>query len=124
VGALAELLGQIVALDTAPFIYFIEKHPAYLALLDPFFEAVQRGEIKVVTTTLTLAEVLVKPLRSARLDLVTEYTQILLNTPSIQVVPVSADIAEQAARVRAEINCKIPDAISLRRRSGSAPKAS
>jgi predicted nucleic acid-binding protein len=60
-----------------------------------------------------LAEVLVKPLRSGRLDLVAEYTEILLNTPFIQVVPVSADIAEEAARIRAEINCKIPDGIQM-----------
>ncbi len=112
-GTLTALRGKTVALDTAPFIYFIEKHPDYLALLDPFFESVHRGEIEVVTTTLTLAEVLVKPLRSGHLDLVLEYTQILLNTPGIQVAPVSADIAEEAARIRAEINCKIPDAIQL-----------
>lgn len=74
-GALTALRGETVALDTSPFIYFIEKHPAYLFLLDPFFEFVHRGEIRVITTTLTLAEVLVKPLRSGRLDLVAEYTE-------------------------------------------------
>jgi hypothetical protein len=44
-------------LDTAPLIYFIEKHPIYLPLLLPFFEAVERGDIQVVTSTLTLTEV-------------------------------------------------------------------
>ncbi len=30
--------GQIVALDTAPLIYFIEEHPTYLPIVAPFFE--------------------------------------------------------------------------------------
>ena len=28
--------GQVVALDTAPLIYFIEEHPTYLPLVSPF----------------------------------------------------------------------------------------
>jgi len=113
VGTLETLRGETIALDTAPFIYFIERHPKYRPWLRTFFESVEARQLKVITTTLTLAEVLVKPLRSGRLDLVAEYTQILLNTPGIQIVPVSADVAEEAARIRAEINCKIPDAIQL-----------
>lgn len=41
------LRGSIVALDTAPLIYFIEEHPAYLPKIRPFFEAVERGEFRV-----------------------------------------------------------------------------
>jgi hypothetical protein len=48
-------------------IYFIERHPAYLPLLLPFFEAVERGDIQVVTSTLTLTEVLVHPYRTETL---------------------------------------------------------
>ncbi len=112
-GTLAALRSKTIALDTAPFIYFIERHPKYHPWLRSFFESVEGEEIRIITTTLTLAEVLVKPLRSGRLDLVAEYTQILMNTPTMQVVPVSADVAEEAARIRAEINCKLPDAIQL-----------
>jgi hypothetical protein len=39
------LLGHTVGLDTAPLIYFIEKHPQYLPTVRPFFEAVERGDI-------------------------------------------------------------------------------
>jgi hypothetical protein len=27
---IADLLGQVVGLDTAPLIYFIEEHPTYI----------------------------------------------------------------------------------------------
>jgi hypothetical protein len=56
----------IVGLDTAPLIYFIEKHLTYLPLLLPFFESVERGEMQVVTSTLTITEVLVHPYRDGK----------------------------------------------------------
>jgi hypothetical protein len=45
------LLGQTVGLDTAPLIYYIEKHPRYLPLLQPFFEAVDGGHVEIVLPT-------------------------------------------------------------------------
>jgi len=41
----------------------MERHPVSLQLIRPFFEAVERGDIEIVTSTITLTEVLVRPLR-------------------------------------------------------------
>jgi hypothetical protein len=57
------LHGAVVGLDTAPLIYFIEENRAYLPLVRPFFEAVDQGEFRIATSTLTLTEVLVHPMR-------------------------------------------------------------
>ena len=35
--------GQLVGLDTAPLIYYLEEHPTYLPLVDPFFDALARA---------------------------------------------------------------------------------
>ncbi len=51
---LTELDGKLVALDSAPLIYYMECHPKYGRLVDPFFSAVQRGSIRIATSTLTL----------------------------------------------------------------------
>lgn len=56
----ASLQGQVVGLDTAPVIYFIEEHPTYLPMVLPFFAALNRGESQVVTSIVTLLEVLVQ----------------------------------------------------------------
>jgi hypothetical protein len=61
---LIQLQGKVVGLDTAPLIYFIEQNEAYLKLVRPFFQAMSQGEFQVVTSVLTLTEVLVHPLRS------------------------------------------------------------
>ncbi len=64
---LIQLQGQIVGLDTAPLIYFIDQNETYLELVRAFFHAMSQGEFQVVTSVLTLTEVLVHPLRSGNL---------------------------------------------------------
>ena len=45
------LQGKIVGLDTAPLIYFIEENPIYLEISKLFFEAMDKDEFSVVTST-------------------------------------------------------------------------
>jgi predicted nucleic acid-binding protein len=73
-----DLRGKTVGLDTAPLIYFIEENPAYIEIVRFFFEAMDRGDFMVVTSTVTLLEVLVHSLRSNNRKLATEYRDILL----------------------------------------------
>jgi len=112
-GWLDPLRNTVVGLDTAPLIYFIEKNPTYYGTLLPFFEVVHNGGIQVVTSTLTLTEVLVLPYRSGNQKLAFEYTKILLNSPNLTILPVSNSIATAAARVRAAYGYKSPDAIQI-----------
>jgi predicted nucleic acid-binding protein len=102
-----------VGLDTAPLIYFIEKHPVYFPMLLPFFEAVERGDIEIVTSTLTLTEVLVHPLRHGNQELAQQYSRILLNALHVQTFAVSPGVAIAAAHLRASHGYKTPDAIQL-----------
>jgi hypothetical protein len=43
---LIQLQGQVVGLDTAPLIYFIEQNEAYLDLVCAFFHAMSQGEFE------------------------------------------------------------------------------
>jgi predicted nucleic acid-binding protein len=108
-----KLHGMIVGLDTSPLIYFIEKHPVYLSFIRPFFQAVERGDIQVVTSTLTPTEVLVHPYKHRNRTLIQQYSSILLNTHNLTTLPVSAEIAAEAARLRADYGLKTPDSIQL-----------
>ncbi|MFH2046998.1 MAG: PIN domain-containing protein [Pseudomonadota bacterium] len=109
---LNSLKGKTVGLDTAPLIYFIEENPAYIKTVKLFFEAMDRGDLLVVTSTVTLLEVLVHPLRSNNRELATEYRDILLNS-KLMMMEVSNAIAEQAAQLRATHNIRTPDAIQI-----------
>jgi len=107
-----ELQGKTVGLDTAPLIYFIEENPIFIETVKLFFEAMDRGDFLVVTSTVTLLEVLVHPLRSNNRELATEYRDILLNS-RLMTMEVSNTIAEQAAQLRAAHNIRTPDAIQI-----------
>ena len=109
---LNELQGKTVALDTAPLIYFIEENPNYIETVKIFFEAMERSDFLVVTSTVTLLEVLVHPLRTNNKELATEYRDILLNS-KLMTIEVSNVIAEQAAQLRAAHNIRTPDAIQI-----------
>ena len=45
-------------------IYFTEENPTYIEAVRHFFEAMEKGDFMVVTSTITLLEVLVHPLRN------------------------------------------------------------
>jgi len=110
---LAQLQGQVVGLDSAPLIYFIEENPIYLEMTDAFFEAMVRGEFRVVTSVVTLLEVLVYPLRQGNRILAQQYRDILLNEEGLTTIEVSPAIAEEAAQLRATYNIQTPDSIQM-----------
>ncbi|MGB7533127.1 MAG: PIN domain-containing protein [Halobacteriota archaeon] len=112
-GWIENLRGQVVGLDTTPLIYFIEENPTYLDTVRPFFVALDRGEFRVVTSIVTLLEVLVHPFRHNDTALVQQYREILLNAEYLTTMVLTHEIAEEAARLRAEHNIRTPDAIQL-----------
>ncbi len=61
-GLVTDLAGQSVYLDANIFIYALEGHERFAAVLTELFGAFDRGEIRAVTSESALAEALVKPL--------------------------------------------------------------
>ena len=110
---IAPLQGTVVGLDTTPLIYFIEENPTYLEIVRPFFEAMDRGDFRVVTSVVTLLEVLVRPFRLGEMRLAQQYRDILLNAEGLTTIALSQEIAERASRLRAVHNLRTPDAIQV-----------
>lgn len=46
--------GGIIGIDTMSFIYLFEEHPDYTGRIRPFFEAIERGDVKGLTSTITV----------------------------------------------------------------------
>lgn len=82
-------------------------------MTNAFFEALTRGEFRVVTSIVTLLEALVYPLRQGDTLLAQQYRDILFNAEGLMTFQVTEDIAEVAAQLRAIYNLKTPDAIQL-----------
>ena len=110
-GLLEQLEGNLVFLDSAPLIYFVEEREPYAELLTPFFEAVDAGKIRVFTSTITYAEAMVHPCRQGNQDLIEKYETLLLETLSLTIVPFNLNLAKRTAEIRAQHGLKTPDAI-------------
>lgn len=105
--------GKRVFIDTAPIIYLIEDHPTYCKIMIEIMQAVDIGKTSLFTSTLSLMEVLVQPLRLNRLDLADKYREILSTSNSITMLDMNVDIASEAAAIRSKYNFKTPDSIQL-----------
>lgn len=102
-----------VSLDTMGMIYFLEKNDDYFPLVAEIFSLAEKNEIEIILSVLASLEFLTGALRFNRQDLVFDYKQFLQSFPTLTVENVSAEIAEQAAILRAKYNIKTPDAIHL-----------
>ena len=112
-GVLEDFRGNVVGLDTTPLIYFIEKNVTFHPLVRPFFVALANGQFTVVTSTITLVETLIHPIRNSHHEIARRYREILLNTSHLTTFDVSPDIAQKAAEIRANYQIRTPDAIQL-----------
>lgn len=100
-----------IYLDTSAFIYFVERHPRYFPACEELFHVIEAGRTKASTSTLTLLEVLVQPYRQKNDDLVLKFYALLTTYPHLSWVPMTLNVADKSAKLRAEHGFKTPDAI-------------
>ena len=97
--------------DTNLFIYLFEdrgeRADRVAALRSRMLE---RGD-DLLTSALTIGEILVKPARAGRIDLLRQYEQRIAQAATI--VPFDLDAARAYASVRTDAAIKGPDAIQL-----------
>jgi predicted nucleic acid-binding protein len=107
------LRGKVLFLDTAFLIYFIEKNAGYLDVVKPVIELIVSQQAKGMTSTITLLEVLVLPLREGNKKLAEKYKTILLSSNDLETCEISNAISERAAIIRAKYGFKTPDSLQL-----------
>lgn len=112
-GLIADLGPGAAAVDTAIFIYFIEEEPRFLPHILPLFEEADEGKRELVTSALTLLEVLVAPYRAGNTQLAERYELLLTRSRGIRMTELSRDQLRAAAQLRAATGVKTPDALHL-----------
>lgn len=90
-----------VGLDTAIFIYFIEEHPRYLRALQALFVRLDAGELRAVTSAVTLSEVLVVPYRARDFALAERYESLLTRSRGLVFRDLEPPLLRAAAQLRA-----------------------
>jgi predicted nucleic acid-binding protein len=110
---LRKIKDQTVAVDSMIFIYAFEQHSTYLPFVKSFFQSLEKGDFRALTSTITIAECLVLPYRQKDYALAAQYLVLFRNFPHLSALAVTGEIAERAASLRAQHNLKTPDAIQL-----------
>jgi len=102
-----------LGLDTPPFIYLIERNPTHVDLVREVFRRITVGTFTAHSSVITLTEVLVQPRRVGNEALARRYRRFLLRSRNFSLDPITADIAEQAADLRARYGLRTPDALQI-----------
>lgn len=102
---------QVFALDTSIFIYQLEENVRYVSVTDPVFAWLEHREHSALTSTITMTELLVKPYREPDEHTVNEFYALLATYPNLDWIAPSLDIADIAARLRAQHRLCTPDAL-------------
>ncbi len=100
-----------IGLDTNVFIFQIEKHPKYLELVTPVFVWLEGPRAWAVTSTITMLELLVQPYRLSDIDRVNKFYALLSTYPHLEWIAPTLEIADRAARLRADHHLRTPDAL-------------
>ena len=103
-----------VYLDSNVFIAAMENPGAHSDHAWWIFHANDQGEIAAVTSELTLAEVLVKPIELGEASLMAAYEEMIASDRDFEVIPIRRDILVNAARLRAKRrSIRLPDAVHI-----------
>ena len=102
-----------VGVDTVVFIYFIEEHPQFLRVIEPLFREVDEGRLELITSALTLLEVLVVPYRTGDHLLAGRYESILTRSRGVRIADISRDHLHAAAQLRAKTGVRTADSLQL-----------
>lgn len=98
--------------DTNLFIYMLEDAEHRAAAVRHIVERMSERRDELLTSTLTLAEVLVKPVAAGDHALADRYER-LLSSPGISVLAFDRASARLYAQLRQDRSLKAPDAIQL-----------
>lgn len=102
-----------IYIDTAPFIYYLEKSPYYFNVARKFFMDCFTKGIQLVTSAITLEEYSVYPF-SQNDEKSVEVFRTFLSGMKIKVIDVGENIAYEAAHIRAKYKSfKALDSIHL-----------
>ena len=110
-GTLVLPVAGTVYVDANTLIYRIETIQPYIATAAPLWDSLRAGTQFVTTSELSLLETRVRPLRLGNTSLQKLFENILYNTKGFSCIPITRQILEAAAQVRATSGLKTPDAI-------------
>lgn len=104
---------KLIFLDTAPVIYFIERHPTFFPLVRSIFESLSDRDFRAISSPITLAECSIVPYRQGLLELQQDFADALVRNESVIFRITDELVAIEAVKMRVKYGLKLPDAIQI-----------
>lgn len=102
-----------VFIDTAPLIYLLEGTPERRAAVQQQLHQWIEAETRLLSSTLTLMELLVLPIRQGNSTLEKQYRHLLPRLFSVPLLAIDESTAALAAEFRASYGLRAVDALQL-----------
>lgn len=110
-------MGRNVYLDANFIIRLVESEDDSILFV---LEQAAAGIVTLITSELTLAEVLVGPVRERDRRLIRDYEDMFADADLLEVQPVNRPILVRSAELRAALGNKLPDSIHVATAIGAA----
>jgi predicted nucleic acid-binding protein len=105
---------DVIYLDSNILIHIVEGDRRYRPVLERLVAAIEAKRLSAVTCVLSLAEVLVRPLRESDEQTRQAFEALLSpDNPDIGNVAINRELLLRSARLSAELGLKLPDAIHV-----------
>jgi predicted nucleic acid-binding protein len=110
---MGNLAAMKIALDTNVLIYFLEGIEPQASKVEKILNSFMKSEAEGVISTVTVAEVLTGFYKAVNQENAEKVKTLLndLTLNSFKIVPVSFEIADLAAKLRAQRGGRLPDAL-------------
>ena len=107
------LKAKFIGIDTSCFIYLFEQNPQFEPLCRLLFNLAGNNKISLITSVISLTEVLVKPKQKNDQEMASNYQSIFLETPNLRVCQLDFSSACLAAQLKANYNLGLADASQI-----------
>jgi len=97
--------------DSNLFIYLFENNPKFGPMVEDLWKQMRARNDQLLTSTLTIGEILVKPTSLGDESLCRQYERVLSSTALI--IPFDRKVSRHYADIRSKTRVKGPDAVQL-----------
>ncbi len=104
---------NVIGLDAGVFILHFKGDPTYHPTTTKILSLIEAGQVKGVTSILTLFDLLEGPKRAKNFELVEKYTFLLATFPNLLVVPIDQEVVAFASTIKVEYKLSSPTAIQV-----------
>jgi predicted nucleic acid-binding protein len=104
---------ELVHIDASVLGLHLMGEPRYTPLTRMLFESMAEGRVRAATSAISVYQLLVEAYRRGESETARTIEQCLAAVPGLEVVPVSSEIARQAAEVRAQLGGSTERAVQI-----------